>query len=272
MASLTTPVDVSVLVSVASDKVADDKPSFATERRVTPSWTVSQLKAKLETMTGIPPNSQRLSLKSPGREHQWMDDDEQIIAEWNIGKGCEIEIHDQRPVAARPNYTDVSNTEKFELPDSTYESLPNSVLAWKKAQKLGRFDPNAATPEQIAREQVQKDTSEIKAKGIKISERAIILPSTPPHIRRGTIRFIGPVSAIPSPLSKSYSGEIPDELVPIWVGIELDEPTGKNDGSVNGQRYFTCPKNSGVFVKPEKVDVGDYPPLGLDLDDDMEEI
>ncbi|KAF3483566.1 tubulin folding cofactor B [Arthroderma uncinatum] len=272
MASFATPVDVSVLVSVASDKGADDKPSFATERRVTPSWTVLQLKAKLETMTGIPPSSQRLRLKSPGHEYQWMDEDDQAIGRWSIGKGCEIEVHDQRPVAARPNYTDVSTTEKFELPDSTYESLPNSVLAWKKAQKLGRFDPNATTPEEIAREQVQKDTNEIKTKGIKISERVIILPSTPPHVRRGTVKFVGPVPAIPSPLSKSHSGEIPKDLAPIWVGVELDEPTGKNDGSVNGERYFTCLKNCGVFVKPEKLDVGDYPPLGLDLDDDMEEI
>ncbi|KAM5441140.1 hypothetical protein MferCBS31731_003928 [Microsporum ferrugineum] len=272
MESLVSPVDVSVLVSVATDKGLDDKPSFATERRVTPSWTVSQLKGKLETMTGIPPGSQRLMLKSPGREHQWMDGDDKVISVWNLAKGCEIEIHDQRPAAARPNFTDVSTTEKFELSDSTYESLPNSVLAWKKAQKLGRFDPNAASPEEKAREQVQKDINEIKTKGIKISERAIILPSTPPHIRRGTIRFVGPVSAIISPLSKTYSGEIPDELAPIWVGIELDEPTGKNDGSVNGQRYFTCPNNCGLFVKPEKVEVGDYPPLGLDLDEDMEEI
>ncbi|EFE40007.1 hypothetical protein TRV_05274 [Trichophyton verrucosum HKI 0517] len=237
MDPLVSPADVSVQVSVASDSPVE-KPSFATERRVTPSWTVSQLKIKLETMTGIPPGSQRLMLKSPGREHQWMDGEEKAISQWGIAKGCEIEyvltvyqIHDQRPVAARPNYSDVSTTEKFELSDSTYESLPNSVLAWKKAQKLGRFDPNATSPEDKARQQVQKDANEIKTKG-----------------------------------------EIPDDLAPIWVGIELDEPTGKNDGSVNGERYFTCPNNCGVFVKPEKVEVGDYPPLGLDLDEDMEEI
>lgn len=33
------------------------------ERRITPSWTISQLKGKLETVTGVPPGSQRLSLK-----------------------------------------------------------------------------------------------------------------------------------------------------------------------------------------------------------------
>lgn len=98
-----------------------------------------------------------------------------------------------------------------------------------------------------------------------MSKRAIILPSSPPHIRRGTVRFVGPVPTIPAP---GASGE----LQPIWVGIELDEPTGKNDGSVGGHRYFECLEKRGVFVKPEKVEVGDFPPLDDDLDELMEEI
>lgn len=121
------------------------------------------------------------------------------------------------------------------------------------------------------------DTKYSLVKGIAVSKRAIVLPSSPPHIRRGTVQFVGPVPAIPitgpgRDLAKE--GGLPAELQPIWVGIELDEPTGKNDGSVNGQRYFECPDKRGVFVRPEKVEVGDFPPLGLDdeLDDLMEEI
>merc|ERR550517_811681 len=35
-----------------------------------------------------------------------------------------------------------------------------------------------------------------------------------------------------------------------WAGIEfMDEPLGKNDGSVKGQRYFHTKPNHGSFVK-----------------------
>lgn len=35
----------------------------SSERRITPSWSIGQLKAKLEPITGIPPLSQKLTLK-----------------------------------------------------------------------------------------------------------------------------------------------------------------------------------------------------------------
>ena len=40
----------------------------------------------------------------------------------------------------------------------------------------------------------------------------------------------------------------------MWLGIELDQPVGKNDGTVSGIRYFTCQPNHGVFAPPSKVE------------------
>ena len=56
--------------------------------------------------------------------------------------------------------------------------------------------------------------------------------------KRGVIRFIG--------TTKFAGGE--------WAGIELNEPVGKNDGSVAGVRYFTCPSQHGLFSKKEKLE------------------
>ncbi|CAM9776990.1 unnamed protein product, partial [Scytosiphon promiscuus] len=39
----------------------------------------------------------------------------------------------------------------------------------------------------------------------------------------------------------------------LWLGLELDEPEGKNDGSNQLTRYFTCPEQHGLFVRPASV-------------------
>jgi dynactin complex subunit len=49
-----------------------------------------------------------------------------------------------------------------------------------------------------------------------------------------------------------YTGRV-DGKDGIWLGVELDEANGRNDGSVQGRRYFACAQGRGVFVPPEKV-------------------
>ncbi|KAG8833690.1 hypothetical protein FRC17_010222 [Serendipita sp. 399] len=49
-----------------------------------------------------------------------------------------------------------------------------------------------------------------------------------------------------------YCGKL-DFTTGRWVGMELSEPKGKNDGSVKGKRYFQCKPNHGIFVKLSQV-------------------
>jgi hypothetical protein len=39
-----------------------------------------------------------------------------------------------------------------------------------------------------------------------------------------------------------------------FVGVELDEPKGKNDGEVKGVRYFSCTRNHGLLARPYDVE------------------
>ena len=138
------------------------------------------------------------------------------------------------------------------MPPEEYEARSDSVLAWKKSQKLGRFDPNAPSAED---QKIQTLQREVEERGIVIGKRCHLLPTA--DDRRGTISYIGNVSQIPGPGT--------------WVGITLDEPVGKNDGTIGGQRYFECKKNCGVFVRPDRIEIGDFPPLE-DFGEEMEEI
>ncbi|KAM7539851.1 hypothetical protein Aperf_G00000044927 [Anoplocephala perfoliata] len=38
-----------------------------------------------------------------------------------------------------------------------------------------------------------------------------------------------------------------------WVGVVLKQPLGKNNGTVQGKRYFECEENYGLFVRPTQV-------------------
>lgn len=40
-----------------------------------------------------------------------------------------------------------------------------------------------------------------------------------------------------------------------WVGVALDYPNGKNDGCVEGTRYFSCRPNYGLFARAQVVEI-----------------
>lgn len=155
------------------------------------------------------------------------------------------------------------------MPESQYQQLTDSVLAWKKRQKLGRFNPSTKSLADLIEDRKSRDEGEIKAKGIKIGDRCRLGTEDG---RRGTVRFIGPVDGLGGDREAGCR----------WIGVELDEPLGRHNGSVkvcgdNGKeeirQLFDCREKYGVVVRPEKVEVGDWPPLDdLEIDEDMEEL
>lgn len=44
-----------------------------------------------------------------------------------------------------------------------------------------------------------------------------------------------------------------------WIGVELEEPNGKNNGTVLGFEYFKCRMLHGIFVRPNQVTIIETP-------------
>lgn len=55
----------------------------------------------------------------------------------------------------------------------------------------------------------------------------------------GTIKFVGTTLFAPGK----------------WIGVELDEAKGKNNGLIQGKAYFQCPDNHGLMVRPNQLQV-----------------
>jgi hypothetical protein len=55
-----------------------------------------------------------------------------------------------------------------------------------------------------------------------------------------------------------YAGQ-PDFAPGEWIGVELEDESGKNDGSVKGQRYFDCDMGRGMFLRPTAVKIIEQP-------------
>ena len=67
----------------------------ASERRITPSWSISQLKSKLEPVTGIPPSCQKIVLKTSNQERlpiEAADEDTTYLASFPLIPYAELHV------------------------------------------------------------------------------------------------------------------------------------------------------------------------------------
>ncbi|KAJ3891604.1 tubulin-folding cofactor B [Lentinula edodes] len=219
-------------------------PDTRSERRFDLHITIGQLKSKLELFTGIPASSQLISVLNSDDDPTvvvQLSDDSKALGFYSLRDWQVLKVDDLNPSASfTGQLTDVTQVEKFELSDDAYAERKDSVLAYKQQHKVGRFAPKI--------DQVREASPAVD---IALGSRCEVESSEPGLSKRGTVRFVGETNFA--------SG--------VWVGVEYDEPLGRNNGSVQGNAYFTCRPNYGVFVKPDKVKTGDFPELDLDLDE-----
>ncbi|KAK9503232.1 hypothetical protein O3M35_011848 [Rhynocoris fuscipes] len=233
---------VNVIVSTSCE-------STCIERRFSKAITVNELKGKLELMTGASQQTMKLSVfDKDDKQVCCLDADDKLLGSYPVDDGMRIHVEDN--FMLRKQLDDAFNVQKFELSQEEYAQRADSLKAYLKQNKLGKYSED----EMERREALRKREEELEAEKLKTCEVGlrceVRVPGQP--VRRATVKFVGKVNFKPGN----------------WIGVQYDEPLGKNDGSVDGVRYFECPPKYGGFVKPSHIEVGDFPEEEFNLEDD----
>jgi len=204
--------------------------------------TVGELKQKLHFMTGTPAENMILQLKnSIGSIVKTLQPDSATLQEIGL-----TEISYVHVVDLDPDNSEVSliakldsgkfDAEKYEIDFEKYKQRPDSFYQWKQVH-LKEYYSNKA---QIMLDEIKK--SSVAADSMKIGARCECGTKEMP--KRGVLKYIGKLHG--------------QEDI-IWIGVQLDEPYGKHDGTFKGKRYFEAPDKYGIFCKAHNIQVGDFP-------------
>eukprot|EP00741_Cyanophora_paradoxa_P021788 tig00000241_g21031.t1 len=213
------------------------------------NMTLGRLRDRLYAIFGTKPDHQKLQIKSSDgavlRTIAPEDDGAIPVSALNVQDGMRIHVVDVDPTGALAALTDVSRVEKYTMSEGDYDKRTDNFRKWKEKN----MQKPAAGESSDAGADKATNAADVAEK-IKVGDRCMVQGDFP---RKGTVKFVGDV--------KFSAG--------VWVGVQLDEPSGKNDGSVKDVRYFECPPKYGVFVQPDKVQVGDFPEDELGDDDEL---
>ncbi|CAJ0588822.1 unnamed protein product [Cylicocyclus nassatus] len=233
------------MAEVYSVEISTNISEFPYEKKFPATFTLSDLKKKLELIVGAAADSIKVELhEGEGKFVSSLTDNSKTLKDLGVKNG--MRIHAVDISGHNVELQDDSMVEKYTMSDAAYNEREDSVRAWKKKLLAEHGKDSEHKPEHV------EELNAELAKKIKIGDRCEVRIRGEPA-KRGVVSFNGE--------TKFRQG--------VWIGVTYDEPVGKNDGSVNGERYFQCEDKHGGFVHPVDVVTGDFPPLPID---DMDEI
>ena len=210
--------------------------------------TISDLKLKLFKKNGTMVDSMELFVR--GGLHGpsvYMGDESKTLRYYGGTNGCEVHIRDTDPfsISANGALENLSLVDKYVMPDEVYDKLPNTLRSHIRKQREAdpefklSFKPQPTTPLSTENPPTPKNAHQVYIPGARCEVN--------PGGRRGQVKFCGQMGGLPG----------------TWIGVDLDEPLGHNDGhGPDGVKYFDCKGDLyGCFVKHYNITVGDFPEL-----------
>ncbi|KAH8389263.1 hypothetical protein KR200_007068 [Drosophila serrata] len=244
MALITEPGKSDFIVANVSNSHND---AVAFQVKFAKDLTVAQLKSKLEILTGGCAGTMKVEVYKGDTCLSTLDNNDALLGYYANSDGLRLHVIDSFASFC----FDSAAVEKFELTKDQYEQRTDSVRNYLKQNRLGKYNEEemqqAEEKRRLQAEEIQK-RAELCVIGARCE---VTVPGNP--TRRGTIRYNGQL--------EGKNGH--------FIGIEYDEPLGKNNGSVAGKAYFSCAPNYGGFVSPLSVTVGDFPREDFNLDDEL---
>lgn len=234
--------------------ITNNATSVQCEKRYPFNLTIGEFKAKLELVTGC--DHRHVNLQVFNEEDEpvcWLDDNMKCLGDYPIKD--KMRVHANDPNLKGGEFENLDDVQPlYEISFEEYAKREDTVLAFKRRMKLGQFKEVDPEEERLKKEAIDKKLKEEsdKANSMKIGDRCEVrVPNQP--AKRGQVKYIGTTHFKPG----------------YWIGVHYDEPSGKNNGTVDDKFYFSCPDKYGAFIKPQHIAIGDYPELGLD---DLDEI
>ncbi|PVD26663.1 hypothetical protein C0Q70_14341 [Pomacea canaliculata] len=185
--------------------------AFASEKRFSKDLTIAAFKMKLELVTGASAATMNLTVFDKDNKLVCiLDNNDALLGSYPIDSGMRIHVEDKHLHAGE--FEDISKVEKFEISEEDYAKRADSIRAFKERNRLGRFNEEEQKKKEEEKQKKEEEERE-KAKSMKIGDRCEVHVPGQPN-RRGTVRYVGSTHFKPG----------------IWVGVQYDEPHGKNDG------------------------------------------
>jgi tubulin-folding cofactor B len=213
---------------------------------------VEQVKDQLYTITGTKPQCMEVSYLGMVLE------DGKQLKHYNPSQYGTLDVvdHDPDSFAKNGGLDDVSQVSKYVMTQEEYEKRPNTYKKWVERQK--NDNPKWVAPWVIKQRDARTELVLQHGPVMTLEDAQIKYPlegrvECSPGGRRGTIKFVGYLGRGPRTYADGFI-----EPAAVWIGVLLDNPEGKNDGTFYGVRYFDATMGFGGFFRPQYVEVGDF--------------